>query len=81
MPKRILNGESVHSVVTPRRTGIKAIDDMAMMEVVWFARQLHRMGQGKEPIRDESVLMAMIRSMTMVAIRSSRTKKMRLRAN
>jgi 2,4-dienoyl-CoA reductase-like NADH-dependent reductase (Old Yellow Enzyme family) len=81
LPKRILAGESVHSVVTPRRTGIKAIDDMAMMEVVWFARQLHRMGQGKEPIRDESVLMAMIRSMTMVAIRSSRTKKMRLRAN
>lgn len=81
LPKRILGGESVHSVVTPRRTGIKAIDDMAMMEVVWFARQLHRMGQGKEPIRNESVLMAMIRSMTMVAIRSSRTKKMRLRAN
>ena len=81
LPKRIMAGESVHSVVTPRRTGIKAIDDMAMMEVVWFARQLHRMGQGKEPIRDESVLMAMIRSMTMVAIRSSRTKRMRLRAN
>jgi 2,4-dienoyl-CoA reductase-like NADH-dependent reductase (Old Yellow Enzyme family) len=81
LPKRILAGESVHSVVTPRRTGIKAIDDMAMMEVVWFARQLHRMGKGKEPIRDESVLMAMIRSMTMVAIRSTRTKRMRLRAN
>jgi 2,4-dienoyl-CoA reductase-like NADH-dependent reductase (Old Yellow Enzyme family) len=81
LPKRILAGESVHSVVTPRRTGIKAIDDMAMMEVVWFARQLHRMGRGKEPVRDESVLMAMVRSMTMVAIRSTRTRRMRLRAN
>lgn len=81
MPKRILAGESVHSVVTPRRTGIKAIDDMAMMEVVWFTRQLHRMAKGKEPIQDESVLMALVRSMTMVAIRSSRTKRMRLRAN
>jgi len=81
LPKRILAGESVHSVVTPRRTGIKAIDEMAMMEVVWFSRQLHRMGQGKEPIVNESVLMAMLRSMTTVAIRSSRTRRMRLRAN
>lgn len=80
LPRRILAGESVHSVVTPRRTGIKAIDDMAMMEVVWFARQLHRIAKGKQPIQDESVLMALLRSMTMVAIRSSRTKRMRLRA-
>lgn len=81
LPRRILAGESVHSVVTPRRTGIKAIDDIAMMEVVWFNRQLHRIAKGKQPIQDESVLMALLRSMTMVAIRSSRTKRMRLRAN
>jgi hypothetical protein len=67
--------------VEPRRTGIKAIDDMAMMEVVWFARQLHRMGKGKDPVQDESVLMAFIRSLLMVAIRSSKTKRMKLRAN
>lgn len=81
LPNRILAGESVHSVVEPRRTGIKAIDDMAMMEVVWFARQLHRMGKGKDPVQNESVLMAFIRSLVMVAIRSSKTKRMKLRAN
>ena len=78
---RILAGESVHSVVEPRRTGIRSIDEMAMMEVVWFARQLHRMGKGKEPIRNESVLGALIRSMTMVSLRSMRTRRMKLRAN
>ncbi|MCH8543759.1 MAG: NADH:flavin oxidoreductase/NADH oxidase family protein [Alcanivorax sp.] len=81
LPLRILSGESVHSVVEPRRTGIKAIDDMAMMEVVWFARQLHRMGKGKEPRKNESVLGAFVRSLVMVGIRSSRTKRMKLRAN
>jgi 2,4-dienoyl-CoA reductase-like NADH-dependent reductase (Old Yellow Enzyme family) len=81
LPKRILAGESVTSVVEPRRTGIKAIDEMAMMEVIWFARQLHRMGKGKDPVKNESVIMAMIRSMIMVAIRSSKTKRMKLRAN
>ena len=81
LPLRILGGESVHSVVEPRRTGIKAIDELAMMEVVWFARQLHRMGKGKEPLKNESVLGAFVRSLVMVGIRSSRTKRMKLRAN
>lgn len=81
LPKRVLAGESVHSVVEPRLTGIKAIDDKAMMEVVWFARQLHRMGKGKEPRKNENVLLAMIRSMLSTAIQSSKTKRVRLRAN
>ena len=81
LPNRVMSGVSVHSVVEPRLTGIKAIDNMAMMEVVWFARQLHRMGKGKDPIQNESVLMALIRSMVMVMLRTSKTKRMRLRAN
>lgn len=81
LSRRILAGESVHSVVEPRRTGIRSIDRMAMMEVVWFARQLHRMGKGKEPIRNESVLGALIRSMTVISLRSIRTRRMKLRAN
>ena len=81
LPNRIMAGASVHSKVEPRLTGIKAIDSMAMMEVVWFARQLHRMGKGKDPVQNESVLMAFIRSMFMVAMRTSKTKRMRLRAN
>lgn len=81
LPKRIFAGESVHSVVEPRLTGIRAIDNLAMMEVVWFNRQLHRMGKGKEPVKNESVLLAMIRSLIATALRSSKTKRMRLRAN
>jgi hypothetical protein len=81
LPQRILAGENLSSAVEPRLTGIKAIDRMAMMEVIWFARQLHRMGKGKDPVRNESVLMAFIRSMIMVAFRSSRTRRMKLRAN
>jgi 2,4-dienoyl-CoA reductase-like NADH-dependent reductase (Old Yellow Enzyme family) len=81
LPRRILAGESVHSVVEPRRTGIQAIDDVAMMEVMWFTRQLHRMGKGKDPVRDESVVGALIRSMTSMSWRSLKSRRLKLRAN
>ena len=48
-PNRIMRGEAFESAVRPITTGIKAIDDMALMEVSWYARQLGRMGKGKSP--------------------------------
>ena len=80
LPNAILAGQSgVVSRVTPRKTGIKAIDEMAMMEVSWFSRQLHRMGTGKEPKPDESVLLSLFKVIATMGIGSFKTR--RLRAN
>lgn len=80
LPKRIMAGENaVVSRVTPRKTGIKMVDDMAMMEVVWFSRQLHRMGDGKDPKPNEHVFLAMVKSLCGMGAGSFRTR--RLRAN
>ncbi|MGJ3256285.1 MAG: NADH:flavin oxidoreductase/NADH oxidase family protein [Alcanivorax sp.] len=80
LANRILAGqEGVISRVTPRRTGIKMIDEMAMMEVSWFSRQLHRMGKGQDPKPDESVLLSLFKVITEMGIGSFKTR--RLRAN
>lgn len=80
LANRILAGqEGVISRVTPRKTGIKMIDDMAMMEVSWFSRQLHRMGKGQDPKPDESVLLSLFKVVTEMGIGSFKTR--RLRAN
>ena len=55
------------------------IDEMAMMEVSWFSRQLHRMGKGKDPKPDESVLLSLFKVVTEMGIGSFKTR--RLRAN
>lgn len=53
-PKRLLAGlESLHQV-KPITTGVKAVDRMALMEIMWYGRQLRRMGNGKEPKPRES---------------------------
>ena len=49
LPSRILAGEDFHSLVRPLRTGIAAVDRMAVLEVTWYEQQLKRMAAGKAP--------------------------------
>lgn len=76
-PKRIMAGESFISAVKPIRTGIRLIDDMALMEVSWYTRQLGRMGKGKAPrTHDRGVLSLM----EVIGVMASRGVQTRLRA-
>lgn len=54
VPKRLLAGQDPVQVVRPIKTGIKPVDEMAIMEVSWYTRQLKKMGQGKDPKPGES---------------------------
>lgn len=47
--EKILNGQHYTSSVRPITTGIKKVDEMAIMEISWYTAQLKRMGQGKAP--------------------------------
>lgn len=78
---RILQGDSVISKVRPRTTGIKVVDDMAMMETVWYTRQLQRMSEGKLPCPDESPLWALIRNMSVSTWRGVKTQRLRASGN
>ncbi|AZT85122.1 NADH:flavin oxidoreductase/NADH oxidase family protein [Marinobacter sp. NP-4(2019)] len=76
-PKRIMAGESFTSAVKPIKTGIRLIDDMALMEVSWYTRQLGRMGKGKSPrTHDRGVLSLM----EVIGVMASRGVRTRLRA-
>ena len=78
-PSRILRGESFTSQVRPRLTGIKAIDERAMMETAWYTNQLKRIAQGKGPNVNEHPLVAFLRYLTVSSLRG--VKIQRLRAN
>ena len=76
-PKRIMAGETFTSSVRPIRTGIRMIDDMALMEVSWYTRQLGRMGQGKLPRKHDRGVLSL---MEVLAVMTSRGVRTRLRA-
>lgn len=63
LPNRLLAGQEGRYQVKPISTGIAMVDRMALMEVMWYSRQLHRMGKGGEPRPNESGLWAFIASM------------------
>lgn len=74
---RILAGENVVSAVRPITTGIQKIDDMALMEVSWYTRQLGRIGKGKKPRQHNKGLMPLLE---VIAVMATRGVANRLRA-
>jgi len=76
-PRRIMAGEAFTSSVKPIRTGIRMIDDMALMEVSWYTRQLGRMGKGKAPRQHDRGVLSL---MEVLAVMTSRGVRTRLRA-
>ena len=47
--KHILQNEDYVSSVQPITTGIKKIDQMAVMEISWYTMQINRISRGKSP--------------------------------
>lgn len=55
-PLRLIAGQESKFQVKPITTGVKAVDHMALMEVMWYGRQLRRLGNGKPAKPNESGL-------------------------
>lgn len=60
LPQRLLAGKEPRFQVRPISTGIPLVDNMAMMEVMWYSRQLHRLGRGRNARPNESGLWSLL---------------------
>ncbi len=77
-PLRLLEDEGEPSIETPpRRTGIKALDRLGMIELTWYEQQLHRMGEGKEPKPNMSPLLSAAGTLLSQGFRGFRTRRAR----
>ncbi|MBE0485928.1 NADH:flavin oxidoreductase/NADH oxidase family protein [Marinobacter sp.] len=77
LPNRIMMGEQVTSAVRPIKTGIRLIDDMALMEVSWYTRQIGRIARGKAPKQHDRGILSL---MEVLAVMTTRGVRTRLRA-
>lgn len=78
-PKLLLQGRDSPEQVRPITTGIKAIDRMGIMEVLWYTGQLKRMAKGNEPRPRESGFWAFLRSLLLNGWGAYRTRRLRAR--
>jgi len=79
-PKRLLAGVETRYRVKPLSTGIKPIDRMGLLEVVWYTRQLRRIGRGQSPKPNESALLAMLGYVSGSIRGTIRTRRLRATA-
>ena len=73
----LLTEGEVESPVKQIKTGIKMIDDMGMMDVAWYARQIKRLAQGKNINLKENPLLALIKILASNGVQIFRNRRVR----
>ena len=75
--RRLLAGSDPLYPVKPITTGIKMLDRTALMEIVWYARQLRRIAHGRDPKPNESGLWSFVANITRSSLGTWRTRRLR----
>ncbi len=78
-PAALLQGRDSAQRVRTINTGLKFVDRMGIMEVLWYERQLKRIAIGKEPRPDEGGLSAFLMSAFSGGWGTFRTRRLRAR--
>ncbi len=78
-PAALLQGRDSAQQVHTIKTGIKPIDRMGLMEILWYSLQLKRIAKGREPRANESGLLAFLKSLTLSSWGTYRTRRLRAR--
>lgn len=77
LPNRLLAGKEARHEVKAIATGIAMVDRMALMEVMWYGRQLRRMAEGQNPRPAESALWSFFASMADNGWNTFKTRRLR----
>ncbi|MFU5804165.1 NADH:flavin oxidoreductase/NADH oxidase family protein [Pseudomonas aeruginosa] len=76
-PVALLQGRDSPQRVRAISTGLKAVDRMGIMEVLWYTRQLKRIARGNEPRPNEGGLSAFLKSVFNSSWGTFRTRRLR----
>ncbi|MFC3152519.1 NADH:flavin oxidoreductase/NADH oxidase family protein [Litoribrevibacter euphylliae] len=75
MPKQIIKGVDVKSLVKPLTTGVKALDQAGMLEITWYEQQMARIAEGKQPKPNMNVYWSIVRTMTSNGIQAFQKRR------
>ncbi|WP_335955487.1 NADH:flavin oxidoreductase/NADH oxidase family protein [Acinetobacter guillouiae] len=78
-PKYLLAGTNSNQTVQQIKTGIKKIDQLGIMEVLWYTQQLSRIAKGRNPKPNESGLWAFIKSVLRSGWGTYKTQRTRMK--
>lgn len=73
---KLLEG-TARNPIRPISTGIKLVDEAALMEVAWYARQIHRIGNGRKPKPNEGAISALLKILITSGYKTFKTRRLR----
>jgi 2,4-dienoyl-CoA reductase-like NADH-dependent reductase (Old Yellow Enzyme family) len=76
-PVALLQGKDSKHSVRPIRTGLKMVDRLGVMEVLWYTLQVKRVANGGEPRPNESGLWAFVKMLALSGWGTLRTRRLR----
>lgn len=76
-PALLLRGQDSPHRVHPIKTGIKPVDRMGLMEIVWYTQQLNRIASGGNPRPNASAIGAFLKSVAQSGWGTYRSRRMR----
>ncbi len=79
-PKALLAGHDSAQRVSPIKTGIKPVDKLGLMEVMWYGLQVKRLARGDKPKPHESGLWALVKALVINGWGTFKTRRARARA-
>jgi hypothetical protein len=79
-PNKLLAGQILDINVNPIKTGIKVIDNIGLMEVAWYGRQLHRISKGQATKPNENALVSFLKVISATGLNTFKTKRLRAKA-
>ena len=79
-PAALLRGSDSNQQVRPINTGIKAVDRMGIMEILWYTGQFKRIAKGGEPRPNESGSWAFLKAAFGSGWGAFRTRRLRARS-
>jgi hypothetical protein len=68
--KQLISGKNVVSEVKRLSSGLKFLDTIFPLEIIWYTMQIHRMGQGRVPNPKSSVYAAILHSILEIGVQS-----------
>lgn len=76
-PARLLLGQETRYQVRPLSTGVKYIDNMGALEVIWYTRQLHRLANGRRAQPNEHALKSFLLDLPQKGLGIFRSRRLR----
>ena len=74
-PSQLVSDPDAREEIQPRRTGLKFVDRIGMLETLWYELQLHRIGHGKEPRPHENALLSLVAHGLSAGVNGFRTRR------